>query len=58
MKRLEENIPPIVVALDFILTPTLLVGIKQDERESVTLVIVDYNTLVVTPNVEATMEPE
>lgn len=58
MTRFEGLGPPSIMALDVWLTPTILVGIKQDGRESVTLFVVSCKTLVVALDVEATADPE
>lgn len=39
-------------------TSTILVGIKQDKKDSMTLVMVDCGTLLMDPNVESTMDPK
>lgn len=47
-----------IMALYVWLTSTVPVGIKQNGRDRETLFMVGCDTPVVSPNVEATMEPE
>lgn len=51
--RLEETTPPIGVACDVGFTPTIPVGNKHIGRERVTLGAIIFETLAVTPKVEA-----
>lgn len=55
--RLKEPIPPTNVALDVLLIPTILVGIRHVGSESVALGIVNFNTLTMDLDVEATAIP-
>ena len=46
------------MALDVILIPIISVGTKKGGRESAILIVLSCNILVVTPAVEANMEPK
>ena len=56
--RLKYPVTPMDVVLDVLFTPIVLVGIKQVERNSVTLGTFFYKTWVVAPDVEAVVELE
>ena len=56
--KLKELVPPMYVALDVILIPNIMVGIKHVGRKSVALSTTIYDTLTVAPNVEVIVIPK